>query len=234
MIDVFRAIVKRIPAVRPLLSRKTRYISAIGLYKHAWDAKTADYMERTIRKYILMLYREQIGFEFLDLMASLIEAQFTRAYNQALRDEGVEMDAEFEAHLTGLVVNQFPFVDGLFDDVLQAVVNGDSVEPLLSRADLWANRYNEVVSEAHLEIARRFGGKLVWRLGATEEHCVTCAALNGIVAFGVDWDASGLVPQNAPNALLECGGWRCDCSLEPTDERRTRNSLDKLMAIAGG
>jgi hypothetical protein len=233
MLPIFRAITRRFPALKAHLSRRARYLAAIGT-PHHWDAKTADFMERTIRRYILAVYRGQLGFEFLDLMASLIEQQFTRAYNQALREEGVEMDAQFQSHLDNLVINQFPFVDGLFDDILQAVVDESPVEPLLSRADLWANRYNEVVNEAHLEIARRFGGKLVWRMGATEKHCTTCAALNGLVAFGVDWDASGLHPQNAPNGLLECGGWRCDCSLEPTEERRTRNSLDKLMSIAAG
>ena len=233
MLPAIRAIVTRFPALKAHLSRRARYLAAIGT-PHAWDAKTADFMERTIRRYILGVYRGQIGFEFLDLMASLIEQQFTRAYNQALRDEGIEMDDQFQHHLDMLIINQFPFVDGLFDDILQAVVDESPVEPLLSRADLWANRYNEVVNEAHLEIARRFGGKLVWRLGATEEHCATCAALNGIVAFGVDWDAAGLHPQGAPNDLLECGGWRCDCALEPTTERRTRASLDRLMSIAAG
>ena len=233
MLPVFRAITRRFPALKAHLSRRARYMAAIGT-PHAWDAKTADFMERTIRSYILGVYRGQLGFEFLDLMASLIEQQFTRAYNQALREEGVEMDAQFQQHLDNLVINQFPFVDGLFDDILQAVIDESPVEPLLSRADLWATRYNEVVNEAHLEIARRFGGKLVWRLGRTEKHCTTCAALNGKVAFAAEWDTAGLHPQNAPNGLLECGGWRCDCSLEPTEERRTRNSLDKLMAIAAG
>jgi len=230
MLPVYRAIAKRFPALKAHLSRRARYLAAMGT-PHHWDAKTADFMERTIRRYILGVYRGQLGFEFLDLMASLIEQQFTRAYNQALREEAIDMDAEFQSHLDGLVINQFPFVDGLFDDILQAVVDESPVEPLLSRADLWANRYNEVVNEAHLEIARRFGGKLVWRLGATEEHCETCAALNGLVAFGVDWDAAGLHPQGAPNGLLECGGWRCDCSLEPTTQRRSPRVLNTLLNI---
>ena len=59
---------------------------------------------------------------------------------------------------------------------------------------------------------------LVWRLGRTEQHCSTCFALNGTVASATDWVISGIRPQAAPNARLECGGWRCDCSLDVTDE----------------
>ena len=66
-------------------------------------------------------------------------------------------------------------------------------------------------------------------MGATEEHCATCAALDGLVAYAVDWERSGVKPQNPPNGALECGGWRCDCSLVPTKERATNNAFDEIV-----
>ena len=95
---------------------------------------------------------------------------------------------------------------------------------------MWSNRYNEVVNEAKIW----FGGKqrLKWKLGATEKHCTTCQALDGIVAYASEWEQSGLKPQNPPNPNLECGGWHCDCSLETTDEKRSPDALGTLMDLA--
>jgi hypothetical protein len=39
------------------------------------------------------------------------------------------------------------------------------------------------------------------------------------------------MPQNAPNDSLECGGWKCDCSLTPTDARRTPGAYGKIEEI---
>ena len=99
-----------------------------------------------------------------------------------------------------------------------------------SRVDIWANRYPETENRARMH----FGGKqrLEWVLGATEKHCSTCAALNGIVAFAEEWEESGVQPQSPPNGALECGGWQCDCSLVPTDRRRSANALTRIMDIA--
>jgi hypothetical protein len=70
--------------------------------------------------------------------------------------------------------------------------------------------------------------RLRWKLGKTEDHCLTCSYLDGLVAYAAEWDESGYHPQGAPNEQLQCGGWQCDCSLEPTDSPRTRGIRDKL------
>lgn len=51
-----------------------------------------------------------------------------------------------------------------------------------------------------------------WRLGATNEHCRDCAWANGRTFTIREWSAMGLMPQSNN---LECGGYYCDCSLEP-------------------
>ena len=96
---------------------------------------------------------------------------------------------------------------------------------------MWAHRYTDVVNQAKVWFGKRKKVKLKWEMGATEEHCATCAALNGIVAYAEDWERSGIHPQNPPNQALECGGWRCDCALVPTTERATNNALERIQDI---
>jgi hypothetical protein len=97
---------------------------------------------------------------------------------------------------------------------------------------VWANRYNDVVNQATMLTAKA-GGKLMWVMGATEEHCSTCARLHGIVAYRAEWELARVYPQRPPNPVLECGGWRCQCRLEPTSERHTRDAFDKIMRALG-
>lgn len=59
-------------------------------------------------------------------------------------------------------------------------------------------------------------GMYQWELGATEKHCDTCARLNKQVHRLKDWVARDLKPGSSK---LDCGGWRCDCSLSKTTGR---------------
>jgi hypothetical protein len=124
------------------------------------------------------------------------------------------------------------YVEQLSRDIIDAKIDEKPLDGLLSRVQLWANRWNDVYNAAQVTITAEFGGKLQWHLGKTEQHCPSCAALDGIVAFATEWEASGVHPQGAPNDALECGGWRCDCSLVQTDRRRSPRALDRIMDIA--
>jgi hypothetical protein len=104
--------------------------------------------------------------------------------------------------------------------------NGGKLTPLMQRAQLWVNRYNDVVGEAQLSACK--DQKLRWDLGATEKHCRTCYALNGKVKRASFWKKLGVRPQNAPNSLIECGGWKCDCKFTVTDEPMTRGVMPAL------
>jgi hypothetical protein len=227
--DTIAALVRRYPAVRAALTPRARWVVAM---RQPAEYKTAEFMQRTIESLVRGVYGGFVGGEFIDIMANLIQGQLTQAYNRALADEGLVMDEDFAADLERLILAQFDYVDQYFRDIVDARIDGTPIEPLIVRASLWANRYNETYSEAQMAIAKRFGGKMIWMLGATEEHCPTCAALNGIVAFATEWETAGFRPQNAPNDLLACGGWRCDCSLTITEKRRSPKALDTLLDIA--
>jgi len=165
-----------------------------------------------------------------------IDKQLTEAWNEGADSIGVEPDEYTEADITirdAIINNETEFINGLMNDIQAAKDDGMTREQFDkqfgARVDLWANRYNETVNRARMQMGSK--QRFVWRLGQTEEHCETCSKLNGIVAFGYEWDEARIHPQMPPNDALECAGWRCDCSLEPTTRRRTGRALDRLIEI---
>lgn len=218
-----------VPNVKPLLSDKARFM----LYVPE-QYKTFDFMLLNIKRLVTGLYNNMLGGEFIDVMANIISGQLTQAYQQALEDQGFTdffLPDYLQASLDAMILKQYAYVDGYFRAIIDARVDGTSLDPLLARAELWAQRYTEAYNEATRLIVLKGGGNLVWTLGATEQHCPECAALDGIVAWASEWDTLGVRPQNAPNDKLTCGGWRCDCSLSPTSKRRSPNAYGRIEEI---
>jgi hypothetical protein len=186
--------------------------------------KTEAYYNRALNSAVLEFYRgEMDAGDFIDEMIRLIEGQFGRAWNEGSRDVGVdpkdhtpEDDAILEEHINQETDHILDYAEA----IEKAKIDGTPVAPLQARVSLWANRYNEIVNAARMHFgAERV--RLKWELGATEQHCGTCAELNGIVANAEDWEASGFHPQGGPNDMLICNGFRCDCTLTPTKEPLT-------------
>jgi hypothetical protein len=213
------------PSITPLLSAKARYITApIVSY-------TVEYYLAELTRMIRNVYAGNLGGDFITIMASLIQGQLTQAYNQAWQGDGNDLPLP-EFLLTALeemILGQFDHVDQFFRDIVDARLAGTPIDPLLARAPLWANRWLEAYNEAIRLMQAELGGNMVWRLGNTEQHCETCFALNGIVAHAATWEQLHVHPQGAPNDLLTCGGWRCDCSLEATDQRQSPKAMDSIM-----
>lgn len=225
-----RTLAARYPDVVPLLSPRARLLAA-----KPTEYKTYDYFLSTLERMITNVYEGNLGGEFVDIMASLIQGQLTQAYEQAWKDEEGEgaLPDYLTAPLEDLILSQYDHVDQLYRDIVDARVDETDIAPLLSRAALWAERWNEAYNQAVLLITSENGGNLVWRLGATEEHCEVCSALNGVIAPASVWDELGVHPQGAPNDLLTCGGWRCDCSLESTTQRRSPKAYDAILNAVG-
>ena len=227
---IITAICNRFPEVIPHLQGKARWIACAN---NPTEYKTVEFFQRTVERLIASVYRADIQSEFIDIMANLISGQLRQAVEQAWKDEGG--DGAIPAYLNELVmsatVRQFAFVDRLYADIVNARELELPLEPLTRRASLWAQRWTETYNEAITLIVGARGGNLVWRLGATKEHCSTCAALDGIVAAASEWEMLNVRPQAAPNPVLECGGWRCGCSLQPTTQRRSPNAVDTIMNI---
>lgn len=159
-------------------------------------------------------------FEFIDDFNSYIDNQFTRAWNAGAREMGVNPSQFTDADITALadlMSAEQGYMLQLADDILGAKNSGLTLDQFRAqfggRADMWANRYNEIQSLARVH----FGGKrmLIWVYGGTEDHCADCEALEGTVATAEDWAAYPLKPQSR---ALECHGYNCQCSLVPTDQ----------------
>lgn len=228
LISAVRQIAGRHPSIVPLLGTKARYIAAAPI-----AFKTYDYFEKELTRMVKNLYAGFTGGEFIDILAGLIQGQINQAVDFAWRDAEVRADVPqyLREYADDMILAQFDYVDGFYRDIVDARIDETPIDPLLARCALWANRWNEAYDRATSLIVQAMGGKQVWKLGATERHCETCAALDGIVAYASEWDELGVHPQGAPNELLECGGWRCDCSLTQTDARRSPKAFESIMNI---
>lgn len=234
---VIKAVVKLYPAVRGRLHGRARWICGASI---AIDyAKTFDHYLRQITGLVNDLWDGEISeSEFVDSMADIIPAQLTKAWREGMQENGLDPDEEmlpeWQDQLDAMILSEYDYVDGFASYVADtAKTEGATIDGPLARAELWAQRYTDVYNEA---IVRTADGKTkyVWRLGDTEENCPQCRALDGLVAFAREWEESGFRPQQPPNSMLECGGWRCDCSLEETTDRRSSGALDRLLNIAQG
>jgi hypothetical protein len=189
-------------------------------------AKTYGYYLGKIEELVRDLYRKDIDRgSFVGQMAELIQAQLTRAWNEGMRENGLDpaqdMETEWQDILDNMILDEYNYVDSFAADIVAASDQQLDWNPLLSRAQLWANRYPDVVTKATLITKEQ---KLIWIYGDTE-HCNDCLHLNGIVAWASEWEEVGIRPQSSD---LECGGWRCQCQLIPTSNRHTRNAVDAI------
>jgi hypothetical protein len=209
------------------------------------EYKTLAYFAKTLKNLVRSLYNGFIGGDFVTVMADLIRGQIIDAYVKAWyeqTDGESEPPPYLQIRAQGKIDEQISMIQPYYIAILDARIDQTPIEPLLSRADLWAGRYQDAYNDATIYITEQTGGRMVWRLGATEKHCPLCSAYDGIVAFASEWSAAGIQPKNAPNAALTgqynndrgCEGWRCDCELKPTTEKRTRRAYDKLMGILAG
>jgi len=207
---------------------------AIGAITTA--CKTLAFYSRKLSQLTRDLYNGKITQNaFVDEMADLVQNQLERAWREGMRNNGLDpekdMTDEWEQLLQELIAEEYNHVDAF----AQAIVDGAAVAPpedpqvnlngLLSRAELWVNRYTEVVN--YCMVVTRPDDRFKWVYGDTE-HCGTCEALNGIVATGKQWQESGYQPQNPPNDKLECGGWKCQCRFEYTEEPLTEGGIPSV------
>lgn len=208
----------------------------------ALGVKSYDYYLQTMKRLVRNQYAGLIDqLQFVQIMNNLITGQLNLAWLEGMYQNGLSEDDmidEWREKIADLIANEKDYVLGLSDAIVAARVNQSGLDSLYSRVNIWANRYNEVVSRAAVITADAKTRKM-WVLGATEEHCPFCSALNGIVAFASEWETLNVYPQNPPNPVLTgekdgakgCEGWHCDCALKDTDKRRSPRAFETIMGI---
>lgn len=132
-------------------------------------------------------------------------------------DEMVALEIETNLEISHL---------GGFADAIQtnSKANEGALQPLLNRADAWAQSYNRIVSRANVMACA--DQKLRWEYGDTIDHCDDCAQYEGRVYRGSVWDAAGVYPKSHD---LQCFGIWCDCKQVPTTERITPGKVPALI-----
>jgi hypothetical protein len=167
--------------------------------------------------------------QFFNGMFAAIERGFNQAWAAGAAECGIKPDEysdEERSILQNLSNDQFPHILSLAEYVqANSKANGGQLAPLFARAALWVARYEEVRNQA--KVVSCGNQKLMWTLGIAE-HCSSCMKLAGQVRRASFWRASGIWPRQAGSHLLECGGFRCQCSLVPTDAPMSRGRLPSL------
>jgi hypothetical protein len=191
---------------------------------------SADNFRSAIRAAIRGLWTGALSdAEFDEVMRTAIEREFWLAFAEGIGGCGYTL-ADLEPEELDVVTNAIASNEDYIDNFSLAIqteqLYGGSLDKVMERGELWINRYREIVSLGRVTICG--DQRLEWVLGKTEEHCESCAKLNGIVKRAKFWESHNVHPQGAPNDMIECGGWRCDCSLKPTTKPVTRGSLPSL------
>jgi hypothetical protein len=166
--------------------------------------------------------------------ANVVEAGLNEAWRLGIRENDAEMTDDMQAVVDGVIAEERTHIPDLAAFLVEVAGNaatmGEAITLAQVRLSLWVSRYTDVYNQAVLASADE-KTKLIWTLGATEQHCSSCGQLDGVVAYAREWEAAQLRPQNPPHELLECGGWKCDCSLSPTNERHTRDAASILDRV---
>jgi len=192
--------------------------------------KTYAFYSSSIRDLTKKMYDGAISYsEFVSAMENLIISELRKAWYKGMEENGLtedDMTNEWAAILREIIMSEQDHVPDFALAIEQAKRKDEPLDPLMSRADLWGNRYPDIVNRAAVATA---AGKdrYEWQYGDTD-HCDTCLSLNGIVAYATEWAASAYHPQQPPNEMLTCKGWKCRCRLVPTTKRRTVNVAEIL------
>jgi len=160
---------------------------------------------------------------------SSIERWITIAWEQGATECGIGPDELTQDEL----IERDEFIGEQIDqsnDFINHIVenskkNKGKLTPLFKRAELWVNQFNSASTLA--ESMACADEKRIWVLGRVEKHCRSCLKLAEKVKRLSFWQ-NHVLPRNAPNQQLECGGFRCDCDLRKTSKPISKGPLPRL------
>lgn len=174
---------------------------------------------------------EYTAAEFQGNMLLVLDVGYRGAWMSGATDFGINSeseltDAELNA-LNTLIFEAYGHVAGLAEFVQEhSRANGGLLGDCVARLPLWYSRYDQAVNQGRVMAGQ--DQKLMWVLGRTEQSCSSCLKLAGQVRRGSFWYEHDVLPRVPNSPVLACGGWRCDCSLVPTDEPMSRGRLPSL------
>lgn len=148
------------------------------------------------------------------------------AFIEGLAEGGVDepdLTDEDKAVITDWITEQRGFVDGLWDavekladDYERALIDKETYNTrrrgLYERIGLWGGTLRELAGQGKASALANM--MVTWRMGETEKHCKVCNRLDGKRARLKWFTSRGYIPQENNSTTLECGGWRCQCTLQ--------------------
>lgn len=157
--------------------------------------------------------------EALDSFRLSLAEYLTRAWAEGIARYDLTLDdlsPEEAVALETFIAQQRAYAPAFLTEVAaQSKAHGGALAPLFARVDLWVNRYDEALNLARMMADR--DQALVWNVTAGKLHCRTCGALKGWVKRASYWlqfyEETGVRPKSRN---LECHGFLCGCSLDPT------------------
>ena len=156
-----------------------------------------------------------------------IRVGLTNAWHRGMESVGlrpVDISPEERVRLQQIITqetNQLaPFLDTI---EANSKANGGKLGPLMSRAKMWANRFNDAENQAR-QMAQN-DPILEWILGPTEEHCGSCSKYAGKKKRASAWARAGIRPQSRE---LECKGFNCLCFFQPSEGPLSKGPLPRL------
>lgn len=165
--------------------------------------------------------------EFIVGFFNAVDRGYNQAFRQGAADCGVKPDDypnEARTMLQEKINSQFGFIVELANDIVTQE-NGGKLGSAFTRIEVWISRYGEIAQMAKGLVCGDQNMK--WVLGVAE-HCSSCLKLNGIVKPASFWNSRGILPRIAGADYLECKGYNCKCSLEPTDDPATKGRFPSL------
>lgn len=162
-----------------------------------------------------------------DELMSTVGRYMREAAFQAARSVGVNPSELTDEELA--VINNM--IDVHFDSVISLVeqvsdgsqANGGKLSTHTRRLLNWYPRWSELHDRMLAMVGQNL--KYRWTLDPAKENCRDCLRLNGRVARASRWDEMGIYPKSRS---LQCGGYKCGCSYEKTDEPVTRGRWPTL------
>lgn len=150
-----------------------------------------------------------------------------RAFEEGTKSCGIKFEDWTDKERNKLLIErreQERYISQLYDYTMQIKRAGGNISSVYSRVETWVNRYGSFV-----ELGKSMAcsdRKYRWILGQAE-HCGSCLKLDGKVKRMSYW-SENVLPRNGPNEKLECGGWRCQCSLVETNDAISKGPLPAL------
>lgn len=212
--DTVRAVPEVVPYLSPDALRLLAPVKAAGDYDSIRD-RLYDAIYSAI---VTFLESNQQAGTGARAMSDALSQAYVEAADVAYQDGGADLplDPDTAAWARAQLESQFGFVDALFETLKALRKEGDfdAAAEGTRRAENYASALDGYYNSIVLRAAPN--KMLTWVLGNTEKHCKDCSKLNGQRHRASWYSARGYFPR-MPGSATECGGWRCDCSLQDDD-----------------